>query len=470
MKFLSLLVLLPVLAVGQVRSSDGVPPTGGTFSGSVTADSFTATAGAGSNGYHQSTGAYLDLGDGADDYLYSDGLLVHSAAPVDFPLGINSGGTVTRGMQSIVMSKPVNATFTLGAGTLVAGTYCYRVTASTLAGETDPSTETCLTIGAGDAPAGVNVNWAAIPGAIVYKVYGRTTGIEELLTTIGNIPVATPTWLDSGSGTPSGAMPTKNESGVISSPSFNSTAVAGDVAYRQADDTKMCLDLADTSCLTATTSLITASAPVSMPSLTTTAASGAVGIQGVTGQKWDLGSGASDYFTSDGTNILAAGSLCVSGQTDRCFSNMSGRMHLTSDVALWADIIEGRRASTGGLSLSSYATVTSDLASFTFTGINGAAGALTTGYLIYVKNSTTDTFKLYHDGAIWSAPHAIGTCGDSDNPEGKIVTVPGATTHATKMCLCTYVPTGTTYAWKNISAIFADDATAFGDTTTCPDP
>jgi hypothetical protein len=287
---LFIFALLPALAFGQVLRRD----TGfGTFSGSVTADSFTATAGSGSNGYHQSTGAYLDLGDGPDDYLYSDGLLVHSAAPVDFPLGINSGGTVTRGMQSIVMAKPVNATFTLGSGTLVAGTYCYRVTASTLAGETDPSTETCLTIGAGDAPAGVNVNWAAIPGAIVYKVYGRTTGAEELLTTISNIPVATPTWLDSGSGTPSGAMPTKNESGVISSPSFNSTAVAGDVAYRQADDTKMCLDLADTSCLTATTSLITASAPVSMPSLTTTAASGAVGIQGVTGQKWCTGTAAS---------------------------------------------------------------------------------------------------------------------------------------------------------------------------------
>jgi hypothetical protein len=440
MRLLSLLVLLPVLAVGQVRSSDGVPPTGGTFSGPVTAESFTATAGAGSNGYHQSTGAYLDLGDGADDYLYSDGLLVHSAAPVDFPLGINSGGTVTRGMQSIVMSKPVNATFTLGAGTLVAGTYCYRVTASTLAGETDPSTETCLTIGAGDAPAGVNVNWATIPGAIVYKVYGRTTGTEELLTTISNIPVATPTWLDSGSGTPSGAMPTKNESGVISSPSFRSTAVAGDVAYRQADDTKMCLDLADTSCLTATTSLITAGAPFSMPSLTLTAASGAVGIQGVTGQKWCLDTGCSYYLNSSAPFLPSINIASITGR---------------AQAGLSINIAAADGASAVAFKVLNY---------FALSTLGAKAQEW------YQDNGSTAVASMYADGALWLQPHAIGTCGAATAPEGKIVTVPGVTTHATKMCLCTYVPTGTTYAWKNISAIFADDATAFGDTTTCPDP
>jgi hypothetical protein len=260
MRLLSLLVLLPVLAVGQVRSSDGVPPTGGTFSGPVTAESFTATAGAGSNGYHQSTGAYLDLGDGADDYLYSDG------------------------------------------------------------------------------------------------------------------------------------------------------------------------------------SLITASASLSVPSLTLTAASGAVGIQGVTGQKWCLDTGCTYYLNSSAPFLPSVNVTSIIGRAP-------------------AGLIIGT-AATDGASTVAFKTVNYYALS--------TLGAKAQEW--YQDNGSTLVASMYADGALWLQPHAIGTCGAATAPEGKIVTVAGATTHATKMCLCTYVPTGTTYAWKNISAIFADDATAFGDTTTCPDP
>jgi len=66
-------------------------------------------------------------------------------------------------------------------------------------------------------------------------------------------------------------------------------------------------------------------------------------------------------------------------------------------------------------------------------------------------------------------PSALGTCGSAPNVEGTVVTVAGATTVPTKMCFCTYTPTGTIYAWQNITGTFATSAPSFGNTTTCPD-
>lgn len=101
----------------------------------------------------------------------------------------------------ISVAPPVNAAFTQGAGTLAAGTYYYRVTALVAGGETTPSAETSLEI---TINQGVNVNWGAITGATGYKIYGRSTGAELLIATVGEVT----TYLDDGSITPSGAMPT----------------------------------------------------------------------------------------------------------------------------------------------------------------------------------------------------------------------------------------------------------------------
>ncbi len=100
------------------------------------------------------------------------------------------------------LATPVNATFTQGAGTLATGTYYYRVTAFN-AGETLASTETSLAI---TGPAGINVNWGAVAGATGYRIYGRTTGAELLLAEVG----AVTTWLDNGSLTPAGPLPSVN--------------------------------------------------------------------------------------------------------------------------------------------------------------------------------------------------------------------------------------------------------------------
>ena len=113
----------------------------------------------------------------------------------------NSTATVnTTNIFDRSIPAPVNATFTAGAGTLATATYYYRVSALNALGETLASTETSYAL---TGPAGVNVNWAGVPGATGYKVYGRSTGAELLIATVGQIH----TYLDGGAVTPSGAMP-----------------------------------------------------------------------------------------------------------------------------------------------------------------------------------------------------------------------------------------------------------------------
>lgn len=105
-----------------------------------------------------------------------------------------------------VLVTPVNAAFTQGAGTLGAATYFYRVSAIDGQGETLASTETSVAIAAAH---GVNVNWGAVTGATGYKIYGRTTGAELLIATVG----AVTTFLDDGSITPAGVLPAANTTG-----------------------------------------------------------------------------------------------------------------------------------------------------------------------------------------------------------------------------------------------------------------
>lgn len=121
----------------------------------------------------------------------------------------NAGGGAYSGSwvrEITPLATPVNATFTAGAGTLTTGTYYYRVSALKVDRETLASTETSLAI---TGPAGVNVNWGVVTGATGYRIYGRSTGAELLLATVG----AVTTWLDNGSLTPSGALPAANTTG-----------------------------------------------------------------------------------------------------------------------------------------------------------------------------------------------------------------------------------------------------------------
>jgi hypothetical protein len=128
--------------------------------------------------------------------------------------------------QTGALATPVNSAFTQGTGTLAAGTYFYRVTATNSFGETLPSVETSLTIA---ASTGVNVNWGAVAGATGYKVYGRSSGAELLIATLGNVT----TFLDNGSVTPAGAMPTVNTTSPwLKAIAANATNVESDIWYR----------------------------------------------------------------------------------------------------------------------------------------------------------------------------------------------------------------------------------------------
>jgi hypothetical protein len=121
--------------------------------------------------------------------------------------GINAAqvynGTAISAMTVTALSTPVNAAFSLDSGTLATGTYYYRVSAYNSSGETLASTETSLAI---TGPAGVKVKWGAVTGATGYKVYGRSTGAELLMATLGNVLE----WVDDGSVTPAGALPSAN--------------------------------------------------------------------------------------------------------------------------------------------------------------------------------------------------------------------------------------------------------------------
>jgi hypothetical protein len=146
-------------------------------------------------------------------------LLSNPAAAGPFTIAVGSmwfastGGLLysntTGGVLPNPVATPVNTAFTAGVGTLPNATYYYRVSAINASGETLASAETSLVIAAG--PQGVNVNWGAVAGATGYKIYGRTTGSELLIATVG----AVTTYLDNGSITPAGALPTANTTGTL---------------------------------------------------------------------------------------------------------------------------------------------------------------------------------------------------------------------------------------------------------------
>lgn len=119
------------------------------------------------------------------------------------------GETLASTETSIVipaaLATPVNSAFSTSAtgGVLAAGTYYYRVAAINSLGRTMASTETSqVTLG---ATSTVTVNWGAVTGATGYAVYGRTTGAEQ------QIALTTATsYTDTGAINPNGALPAAN--------------------------------------------------------------------------------------------------------------------------------------------------------------------------------------------------------------------------------------------------------------------
>jgi hypothetical protein len=101
-------------------------------------------------------------------------------------------------------TTPTGLALVQAAGSLGAATYYYRVSATTATGETLACSEISLAIA---ATHGVTATWNAVPGATGYRVYGRTTGAETFIAAVGG---TTLTYTDSGSISPSGALPSVN--------------------------------------------------------------------------------------------------------------------------------------------------------------------------------------------------------------------------------------------------------------------
>jgi hypothetical protein len=115
-----------------------------------------------------------------------------------------------------VLATPTGVTATPAAtgGTLAAGAKSYRVSAINAFGQTLASAAaTCTTTG---STSKVTVAWSAVVPAdgaspvTGYKIYGRTSGSELLMATVG---AGVLTWDDTGSVTPAGALPSSNTTG-----------------------------------------------------------------------------------------------------------------------------------------------------------------------------------------------------------------------------------------------------------------
>jgi hypothetical protein len=99
-----------------------------------------------------------------------------------------------------VLQAPAGA---ITGGTLAAGTFWYRVSATSAVGQGLACAEQSGVVASGSTGS-VALTWAAVPNATSYSIYGRTQGAELLMAN-----QAGTTFTDNGSVTPSGALPTQ---------------------------------------------------------------------------------------------------------------------------------------------------------------------------------------------------------------------------------------------------------------------
>lgn len=114
---------------------------------------------------------------------------------------------ITNGNPALV-APTVTATAAITGGTLATGTYSYRVAALNYNGTTLASTAATGLVASG-ATGSVVLSWPHVQGAISYKIYGRTGGSELLIAT-NTLTTAGCRYVDTGSVTPSGALPGAN--------------------------------------------------------------------------------------------------------------------------------------------------------------------------------------------------------------------------------------------------------------------
>ena len=120
--------------------------------------------------------------------------------------------------DTLQIPTPVNAAFSTSTsgGVLAAATHYYRVAAVNANGTTLASAETSITTSG--ATSSNTVNWTAptVPSGVLpitgYNIYGRTTGAEQLIASVGLVL----TYVDTGAVAPAGALPTVNTTQISS--------------------------------------------------------------------------------------------------------------------------------------------------------------------------------------------------------------------------------------------------------------
>lgn len=115
---------------------------------------------------------------------------------------------------------PSGVSTTQIAGTIVAGTYYYQVTAYNSRGETVGSTEVSRTLA---VTAGIRISWSAVTGATGYRVYGRMTGASKARIT----QTASTSYDDTSFGATTTTLPTTNTTAMSNQPLGNYAQCTG---------------------------------------------------------------------------------------------------------------------------------------------------------------------------------------------------------------------------------------------------
>jgi hypothetical protein len=139
-----------------------------------------------------------------------------------FTLPIHGGAGKWEDVIWNKLANPISAPGDIQATTMGGNdsttTYSYKVTSYTYLGETTAATITKVGNSTLDATNYVRLTWSPVPGAIGYKVYGRTSGTETLLSTI--VPTTSPVVYDDKGVGPAGGAPSPpitNTSNIIGS-------------------------------------------------------------------------------------------------------------------------------------------------------------------------------------------------------------------------------------------------------------
>ncbi|MDE2105816.1 MAG: hypothetical protein KGL39_51810, partial [Patescibacteria group bacterium] len=194
-----------VMSNNASNSATGDYVTIGSQSTSLGVYNFTMTAGS----RISNTKGYNPAGKQTAPTVPASGTTQINPFPFDASVYI-SGGTVTAiEVGNIATPSGLALTTATTGGALAASTaYEYQVTAVNQVGETLACTAVSLTTGSTTSTNTITATWQPVTGATSYNIYGRISGS---IAKIAN--VTSPTYIDTGSVAPSGALPTSDTTG-----------------------------------------------------------------------------------------------------------------------------------------------------------------------------------------------------------------------------------------------------------------